>query len=258
MNRWLYYIQLILIVPAFILNVNYATKAQGSSFEFWPEMDIWYRLSPSTRLSAYIPITKYHESQNRDLNIYLQADYAFGKTKHPFNSRLIDENRAAELRAWLVRIAFMEGWSLGDNADSYNEDMAYAEIHRRVPLKGNFLLTHRFRTDFRWLGDENKFSYRFRYRLMLEKEFKTDKSSIVPYVSAEPFWDSRYSTFSRIRAIIGTTTNWGPRFAYETNITYQYDEHYTTNNLLLSMLFCMCFLKLQNRKLLLNKPVDCI
>jgi hypothetical protein len=215
----------------FLMGAFHHSFAQNTSFEFWPETDLWYRLSPSTRLSAFIPITKYNESKNRDLNIYLQADYAWGKTKHLLKRRMMDENRVQVMKAWLVRGGFMEGWSLGDNEGSYTEDMLFAEIHRRIPIKGEFLLSHRIRTDFRWVGEDPKYSYRFRYRVMLEKEFKGEKSSIVPYVNAEPYWDSRYESFSRVRLIGGLTASWGPRFAFEGNLTYQYDSNYDAPNM---------------------------
>ncbi len=60
--------------------INYSL-AQNTSFEFWPETDIWYTLSPAWRFSAFVPITKYNESNDRDLNVYLQADYRWGRTK---------------------------------------------------------------------------------------------------------------------------------------------------------------------------------
>jgi hypothetical protein len=205
--------------------------AQNSSFEFWPETDIWYRVSPSWRLSAFIPITKYHESKYRDLNIYLQADYAWGKTKHLHFGRLYNENRAEQMKAWMIRGGFMEGWSLGENAGAYRERMLFAEIHRRMPLGKKVLYSQRIRTDFRWVGQDPQFSYRIRYRVMVEKEFTSGHCSFVPYINAEPYWDSRYSTINRIRLIGGTTISWGPRFAVEANLTYQYDDHYDTRNL---------------------------
>jgi hypothetical protein len=208
-----------------------ASLAQNTSYEFWPETDIWYTLNPAWRLSAFIPITKYNESKDRDLNIYLQADYKFGRTKYSAVRRLVDENKEQVMKAWMVRGGFMEGWSLGDAADRYTEDMLFGEIHRRIPLKGQILLSHRLRIDTRWVGDDPKFSYRFRYRVMVEKEFTVGRGSIVPYVNAEPYWDSRYSTFNRVRVIGGATGVWGRRFAFEGNITYQYDSHYDTENL---------------------------
>ena len=119
--------------------------AQNSSFEFWPETDIWYRLSPSWRLSSYVAITKYHESGNRDLNIYLQGDYAWGHTKYKFVKRLKDESRAQAMKAWMVRGGYMYGKSLGENTGAYSEDLFLAEIHKRIPIKGDILLSQRLR-----------------------------------------------------------------------------------------------------------------
>jgi hypothetical protein len=47
----------------------------------------------------------------------------------------------------------------------------------------------------------------------------------------EPFWDSRYSEVTRTRIIGGTTLSLNQRFAYELNLTYQYDKTYDTTNL---------------------------
>lgn len=225
-------LKLRLILFAAIIFFGYANNciAQNASLEFWPETDIWYRLSRQWRLSTYIPVTKYYESKDRDLNIYLQADYAWGRTKYSAYRRMMDENRVEKINAWMGRIGFMEGWSLQDWGESYTEDMLYPEIHRRIPLKGNILMSHRIRTDFRWIGEEPEFSYRFRYRLMLEKEFSPEHSSVVPFVSAEPFWDSRYMVFNRIRLIGGTTVSWSPGIALEGNLTYQYDSRSSVNN----------------------------
>jgi hypothetical protein len=205
--------------------------AQNSSFEFWPETDVWYRLNPSWRLSTFIPITKYNESINRDINIYLHVDYSWGHTPKPIFRRLVDQEKEQIMKVWMVRGGFMEGWNLPNNSNNYSEDMLFAEFYRRIPLKGDVLLSHRLRMDTRWLGEDNDFSYRFRYRLMVEKEFKSGNYSIVPYVNIEPYWDSRYSKVVKTRAILGGTTSWGHRIAIEGNLTYQYDETYNTENL---------------------------
>ncbi len=178
-----------------------------------------------------MPITKYNESDSRDLNVYSHVAFAWEKTRYTIYRRLRDQEREQIMKAWMVRGGFMKGWSIGANAGDYTEDMFFAEVHRRIPLDGNILLSHRFRTDTRWLGEDNDFSYRFRYRLMLEKEYKLGKSSIVPYVNVEPYWDSRYLKVVKTRVIGGATLSRGSRFAFEGNLTYQYDETYATENL---------------------------
>jgi len=213
------------------LGATHNCVAQNSSFEFWPETDIWYRLNPSWRFSSFIPITKYNESYSRDLNIYLQIDYAWGNTKYAILRRLVDQEREQLMKDWMVRGGLMKGWGIGENKGDYSEEMVFGEVHKRIPLNGNILLSHRFRAETRWLNDANVFSYRFRYRLMFEKEYKSGKSSIVPYINLEPYWDSRYSKIIKTRLIGGATTTWRDRYAIEGNLTYQYDETYATENL---------------------------
>ena len=199
-----------------------SARAQNSALEFWPEMDIWLRLSPASRLSMYVPISKNVETDYREGSLVAQGDYARGKTK--YHRRLLDESRAQVMRAFLVRGGYLVGRSLADDGASYRERTTYAEFHGRIPLKGHMLLSQRLRADFRWLGDDAEPSQRLRYRLMLEKEYATGSTSVVPYVNAEPYYDSRYSTVNRLRLIGGATVSWTPRTALEGNWTYQYDS----------------------------------
>jgi hypothetical protein len=208
-----------------------AALAQESSTEFWPETDIWLRLSPAWRLSMYLPISKNIETNYREGNVVLQADYAFGTIKHLAKRRLLDESRAREMKRFLLRGGYLGGKSLGDEGQAYKENTAFFEFHVRTPLKRRVLLSHRLRTDLRWLGDSQEFSYRLRYRLMLEKEYTAGRASIVPYVNVEPYYDSRYETVNRVRLIGGGTVAWSPHFAIEANITYQYDSKSSVTNL---------------------------
>lgn len=224
-------IKLVCLLLIISLSPTHSCIAQNSSIELWPEVDIWYRLNPSWRLSSILPITKYNESSGRDLNIYLQADYAWGKTKYTLYRRLVNEEEKQRMNAFMVRVGIMKGWSIGENASDYTEKMFFTEFHKRIPLKRNILLSHRFRIDTRWLGQESNFSYRFRYRIMLEKEFKAEKSSIIPYLNIEPYWDSRYSKVTRARMVCGATVSRGSHFALESNLTYQHDQTYSTENL---------------------------
>lgn len=249
-----YNLEFVYLVLFMSLTATNTSVAQNYSVEFWPEVDIWYRISPNWRLSSFVPITKYNESKNRDLNIYLQVDYAWGHTENFIYSRLVDQEREQLMKIWMVRGGVMKGWSLSENESSYSEDMFFAEIHKRTPIKGEVLLSQRFRMDNRWLGEDNNFSYRFRYRLMVEKEYKYRNHSIVPYLNAEPYWDSRYAKITKIRAIGGVTTSWNSKYFIEGNITYQYDENYVTQNLFALNIILHIFLeKNQNKATELQK-----
>jgi hypothetical protein len=219
----------ILGILFFMGTVNFCT-AQDSSREFWPELDLWYKLTPSLRLSAFIPFSKNVETNYREGSFVSQADYSWGKTKHIIFMRLLDEEVAETIKSKMIRIGYLTGISLDDRGESYSENTALGEYHFRVPIKGSYLLSMRLRADLRWLGTENEFSQRYRYRIMLEKEFVNKKISFVPYVNAETYYDSRYNTFNRYRVIAGTSASWSSRFSLESNFTYQYDSHaYVTN-----------------------------
>ena len=207
-------------------------SAQGTSYEFWPEADVYYKVTPGLRLSSFAAVSRYLESDTRDFNLTVQADYSFGYSKRFFFTKMADQNRAQALKVWMARGGYMGGWSLYDHGESYTEDMLFAELHRRLLLKRLVLFSQRLRIDTRWVGQDSTFSYRFRYRAMFEREFLSGKTSIIPYVNVEPFWDSRYGLFNRVRVIGGTIVSWKSRFAFEGNITYQYDSKMSSTNTL--------------------------
>jgi hypothetical protein len=208
-----------------------AALADPPSKEFWPEIDTWLRLSPAWRLSLFVPISDNLDTHYREGNLIPQVDYAWSKSSR--RRRLVDEERVQSMKIWLLRGGYLGGKSLGDDGAEYTEYTAFAELHLRLPLAGGVLLSHRLRSELRWLGhDSHEFSDRWRYRLMLEKEFTMGRTSLVPYVNAEAYYDSRFDTVNRFRFIAGDSLSWSPRTALETNVTYQYDSHSSTKETL--------------------------
>jgi hypothetical protein len=205
--------------------------ADEPATEFWPEVDVWWRLSPAWRLSLFVPISKNIETDYREGNVIAQADYAWGKTRRLYERRLLDESRAQSMRRLMLRGGYLGGRSLGDQGQEYTEHMLFGELHLRTPLQGGILLSSRLRTDLRWLGDDPEFSTRWRYRLMAEKEVAVGRSSCVPYVNIEAYYDSRYETVNRVRLIGGTSASWSPHWALEGNWTYQHDTRSSVTNL---------------------------
>ena len=106
------------------------------------------------------------------------------------------------------------------------------EFQVRTPLKRGILVSHRLRTDVRWLGQDAELSNRWRYRLMVEREFAKGRTSVVPFVNLESYYDSRYQTVNRLRSINGATVEWSPRYGVEGNVAYQHDTRSSVTNLL--------------------------
>ena len=209
-----------------------AAAAEETSLEFWPETDLWLRLSPAWRLSSFIALSNNIETKYREGSLILQADYGFGKKTLLYKTRLLDEGRAQNrMNAYLIRSGYLNGQSLDDRGEAYRENTMLLEGHARTPIKRGVLLSNRLRADLRWLGDASEFSYRLRYRLMMEREILAGGVSIVPYANVEPYYDSRYEVVNRIRLIGGATVSWSSRFALEGNITYQHDSRSSVTNL---------------------------
>lgn len=229
--RWRTFLRILCLgLPIFFCSA-FTAGAQKTTAEFWPEIDVWYRVSPAWRFSMFLPLSRNLETQYREGNIVLQADYAFGKSRILSYRRMIDDTREQNMKSWLVRGGYLGAQSLDDKGEAYKEYMALAELHSRTPLKGNALLSLRLRTELRWIGDDYALSTRIRYRMMLEKEWILNKVSLVPYFNVEPYYDSRYETINRTRLIGGTSVGWNPHYAIETNITYQYDSKSSVTHL---------------------------
>jgi len=143
----------------------------------------------------------------------------------------LDAEAAEQLKNMMFRMGYSAGRSLDDDGESYSEKTAILEQHLRIPTKGNFLITQRFRADLRWLGTDHDFSERLRYRVMIEKEYKVKKISFVPYSSAEAYYDTRFNTVNRFRLIAGTSFSWSRHYAFEGNYTYQHDTRSSVTNL---------------------------
>jgi hypothetical protein len=230
-----------------------AVSAQDTAKEIWPEIDAWLRLSPRWRLSVFVPISSNLETKYREGNFIAQADYLFGRQRKLHLVRLYDDNRAQSLKPFMVRTGYLSGRSLGDDGEAYNENMAFLELHLRTPLKGNVLISHRLRPEARWIGDDDVLSYRFRYRLMIEKEFSGRALSWVPYVNVEPYYDSRYETVNRVRAIGGTTVSWSSWYMFEGNFTYQHDSRSSVTNLYAFNIIVHLFLETKHSKKMRSK-----
>lgn len=56
--------------------------------EFWPELDVWWRLSPAWRVSLFVPISRNIETAYREGNFIPQVDHAFGRTRRVQATRL--------------------------------------------------------------------------------------------------------------------------------------------------------------------------
>ena len=139
-------------------------------------------LNEKVRLFFLFTITKSQETRNNpEGQVGAHVDYTV-------NRRLV------------LRAGYQYGFSITE-ADPFKEHRPLVEqtLRQQLPLK--ILLSDRNREEFRLVNGD--FSFRYRNRLMLEREFLLPKRSITPYGSIEVYHDSRFKAWNRNRLTVG-------------------------------------------------------
>jgi len=169
-------------------------KAQqpATEKEFWPEIDVYINLKPKVRLFLIGTLSKSVEdgelfnAQAFESQIGVHVDYI--PNKH-----------------LILRTGYRFGSSVGETVQPFKEHRILTEQTLRKLLRGDLLVSDRNREDFRFLN--GNFSFRYRNRVTLEREFQLKKRTITPYVSGELFYDTRFDIWNRNRLAVGVQTS---------------------------------------------------
>lgn len=158
----------------------------ASRNEFWPEVNAYFHLKPKLRVFLLGTVSKAVEDGEL------------------FNAAAFEAQIGAHIdfipnKHLVLRTGYRYGWSLGD--DSYREHRLLTEQTLRKMLPGELLLSDRNREDFRFVKGD--FSFRYRNRVTIEREFQVKRRTITPYVSGEIFFDTRYGIWNRNRVNAG-------------------------------------------------------
>ena len=164
------------------LTIGVRSQESNSRKEIWPEVDVYVPLDEKVRLFFLFTVTKSEETRNN-------TEGQFGAhVDYTVNHRLV------------LRAGYRYGFSLTE-ANPFKEHRPLVEqtLRQRLPLK--ILLSDRNREEFRFVNGD--FSFRYRNRLMLEREFLLPGRSITPYGSIEVYHDSRFKVWNRNRLTVG-------------------------------------------------------
>jgi hypothetical protein len=172
-----------------------AARAQqpATRNEFWPEIDVYIDVKPKIRLYLLGTVSKSAEdgelrnAQGFEAQIGAHIDYI--PSEHV-----------------ILRAGYRFGTSVGKTDEPFKEHRLLTEQTLRKMLPGDLLLSDRNREDFRFVNGD--FSFRYRNRVTLEREFHLfKKRTVTPYASGEIFYDTRYNTWNRNRFAVGVQTS---------------------------------------------------
>jgi hypothetical protein len=203
-----------------LVTVVQPVHADDRQSEYVQELNALFRLSDRFRLFFAASVTQSLTEGKTDgeLGAYLDV-----LSINPiFNKRLVDADWARNRYVW-GRVGFAfggihEGLEL---RSGYSEKRYVAELYGRYPVSSSFWLMTRARIDLRELDSER--SDRFRLRFGMEKEYTIFGRALVPYVTAEFLYDTRFDRFSRQIYQLGIDIQVTTRLYIEPYYAFQID-----------------------------------
>jgi len=157
--------------------------------------------------TQFLPEIDAHLTWNSYLRGYLQAkddreggdptQFTFGPSLQFFLKPLIKLKNvtAFDLNDAKSRVLVIEtGYRIITTPDTPNENRAVEAVTSHFPIFASILLTDRNRVDLDWKN--GNFTWRYRNKLTLERTFSIHSYHLIPYVAAEPFYESQYKKWA--------------------------------------------------------------
>jgi len=211
--------------------------ASGSAqtLEFLPEIDTYLNLNPMVRVY-------FQAKDDRDGGDSTQA--TLGPSVEVYLKPLLRLKKIAEFDLNDAKhrpLVFEAGYRyiVAPNVDPEDRFLMAVTLH--FPMKWAILITDRNRAELDWKGGE--FSWRYRNKLTLERTFAIHSYHLIPYVAAEPFYESQYAKWSTTSLYagcllpIGRHVQFNPYYEHDNNTGKQPNEQVNSIGLVLDLFF---------------------
>jgi len=180
--------------------VSFGIPAGAQTEQFWPEVSTFLKLNDQMRF-YFLATTVKETRESTEGEFGPNFDFYIKplRKKHIAWSMLhLDESKS---RLVTVRVGYR--YIHPYTGDAPTEHRGVLEVTARHDLPGGLLLSDRNRMDLRSVGGE--YSWRYRNRLTIEREFSIGRFKPSPYIRGEVYYDSRYDKWSRTALIAGST-----------------------------------------------------
>jgi hypothetical protein len=175
-------VSIVLLLVCFSSGVQCQEQEVASQKELWTEVDVYVPLNEKFRLFFLASFNRAEETKDK-LESTFGAHLDYKVNKH-----------------FVLRAGYRYSFAPGDQ-DSFKEHRIITEQTFRQDLPLAMLLSDRNREDWRFVN--GNFSFRYRNRIRLEREFRVCGRSLTPYGSVEVYHDSRFDVWNRNRLTAG-------------------------------------------------------
>jgi hypothetical protein len=162
--------------------------AHAQDTQFLPEVDGYLKMNSSIR--AYVQAKDDREGGDPE-------QFTFGPSIEFYRRPLVKLKNitAFDLNDTKSRPLVIEsGYRVIKAPDQPVENRAIDAVTFHLPIFADILASDRNRADLDW--QNGSFSWRYRNRLALERTFAVHSYHLIPFVAAEPFYESQYSKWS--------------------------------------------------------------
>ena len=211
------------ILGAVLVLLFFGVSGQAQSNQLWPEISTFVKLTDQMRF--YFLATTVKENSDSiegefgpNFDFYLKSLRKLNR----WGGSSLDESKK---RLLMVRIGYR--FIRPYTGESSSEHRGVLEATTRHPLALGILVSDRHRMDLRSI--EGEFSWRYRNRLTIEKEFSIGGFKFNPYGRGEIYYDSRHDKWSRNSLIAGSTFPIGRHIELEGYFEHQNDSGGSSN-----------------------------
>ena len=189
--------------------------ARAQNTQFIPEVDSYLKLNSVVR-------TELQAKDDRDGGD--SSQFAIGPSVQFYLKPLMRLKRvtAFDLDDSKSRALVLEaGYRYIVEPNAPSENRMVLAVTSNFPLKAGFHISDRNRADLDWKG--GSFTWRYRNKLTIDRTFSIRSYHLIPYVAAEPFYESQYGKWSTTSLYAGCLFPVGKHVEF--NAYYEHDNN---------------------------------
>ncbi len=189
--------------------------------EVWPSLDAYFRLNKNWRFYGTVAGTKLDESSYSEGALGIFADY-FAQPLKFVQKRVHSRNDSLPGKYLYFRFGYQYSASPPSSEDPFEESMIVLEANGRFYLPYNLLLSAKNRFD--WRSKNGDINIRYRPRLMLERDLKTEFMTFTASGFVEYFANFGNGQVDKLRTQLGVEIRVTKHMNYEVFWNHQFEH----------------------------------
>lgn len=204
-----------------VILASFACTGHAQDMQFLPEIDAHLKLNQSFR--GYLQAKDDREGGD-------PTQFTFGPSVQFYLKPLIRLKHITlfDLDDAKSRPLVLEsGYRIITAPDASVENRAIEAVTFHLPLMAAILLADRSRADLDWKS--GSFTWRYRNKLTLQRTFSVRTYRLIPYIAAEPFYESQFQKWSSTDLYAGSLFPVGKHVQFDVYYEHENDTGKSPN-----------------------------